>query len=119
MQAGGLHLHLSARGGGAPPLTCLSDKAAKLYYGCKKAAAANVESVFSGAGKFTEEAGSAGPILISRIVKLHYNWKYAFLRPSMDEIIEHYHAKFKRKPNAAAAAAVASAVASGDPVSHG
>ena len=28
--------------------------------GCKKAAAANEESVFSGAGKFTEEAKSAG-----------------------------------------------------------
>ena len=48
--------------------------------GCKKAAAANVESVFSGAGKFTQEAKSAGHMLLSRMVRLHYNWKYPFLR---------------------------------------
>jgi len=50
--------------------------------GCKMAAAGNVESVFSGAGKFCEEAPSAGPTLLQRIVKLHYNWKYIFLRPT-------------------------------------
>jgi len=48
--------------------------------GCKKSAAANVESVFSGAGKFTAEALSTGAELLSRMVKLHYNWKYFFLR---------------------------------------
>ena len=41
--------------------------------GPKKAAAANVESVFSGAGKFTDEAKSAGPKLVSRVTKLHYD----------------------------------------------
>ena len=41
--------------------------------GCKRAAAANVESVFSGAGKFTDEASSAGHVLLRRMVKLHYN----------------------------------------------
>ena len=44
--------------------------------GCKKSAAANVESVFSGAGKFTDEAKSAGHVLISRIVRLHYQYNY-------------------------------------------
>ena len=39
--------------------------------GCKKSAAANVESVFSGAGKFTAEASSTGSELLSRMVKLH------------------------------------------------
>lgn len=43
--------------------------------GCKKVAASNVESVFSGAGKFTEEAKLTGPVLLQRIVKLHYNFK--------------------------------------------
>ena len=32
--------------------------------GCKKVAAANVESVFSGAGKFTLEAKSTGPVYL-------------------------------------------------------
>lgn len=43
----------------------------------KKSAAAYVESVFSGAGKFTAEAKSAGLKLLERMVKLH-NWKYLY-----------------------------------------
>ena len=66
--------------------------------GCKKSAAANVESVFSGAGKFTEEAGSAGHKLISRIVRLHYNWKYPFLRPTTQQVCNRYMAKFQDFP---------------------
>ena len=65
--------------------------------GCKKAAAANVESVFSGAGKFTSEAKSTGPTLLSRIIKSHYNWKYVFLRPTVGEITERYLAKFQSR----------------------
>ena len=38
--------------------------------GCKKAASDNVESVFSGAGKFTAEAPLVGALTLSRIVKL-------------------------------------------------
>ena len=49
--------------------------------GCKRSAAANVESVFSGAGKFTAEAPSTGAELLSRMVKLHYNWKYSSFTP--------------------------------------
>ena len=67
--------------------------------GCKKSAAANVESVFSGAGKFADEAGSAGHVLLPRIVRLHYNWKYDFLRPTMNQIVNCYLAKFQ--PNVA------------------
>ena len=63
--------------------------------GCKKAAAANVESVFSGAGKFTSEAPSTGAKLLQRMVKLHYNWKYPFLRPTMEKIIGRYNLKFR------------------------
>ena len=95
---------------------------------CKKAASANVETVFSGAGKFMAEvhapslplpfccspclplpfgchpqhrlllgrqAPHAGAPLLSRIVKLHYNWKYPFLRPSIKEIVERYNIKFR------------------------
>ena len=44
---------------------------------------------------------------------LHYNWKYAFVRPTMDEIIERYNAKFKSKPDAADVDVVASAIVAG------
>ena len=60
---------------------------------CKRAAAANVESVFSGAGKFTDEASSAGHVLLRRMVKLHYNWKFEFVRPTIDEVCERYKLK--------------------------
>lgn len=77
--------------------------------GCKKAAAANVESVFSGAGKFTEEAKSAGHVLLSRIIRLHYNYNYPFLRPTLKQVKERYDAKFRptvlQRARAAAAAA--------------
>jgi hypothetical protein len=98
--------------------------------GCNKSAAANVESVFSGAGKFTEEvctalpahsvsrptatthprlpprcvptvlspwpaqAKSVGPILLQRMVRLHYNWKYPFLRPTILQVTTRYNAKW-------------------------
>jgi hypothetical protein len=62
--------------------------------GCKRAAAANVVFVFSGAGKFTEEAKFVGPKLLQCMVKLHYNWKYAFLRPTIEEVCTRYTAQF-------------------------
>ena len=85
--------------------------------GCKKAAAANVESVFSGAGKFTEEARSAQPTLLQRMIKLHYNWKYSFLRPTIEQVCKLYKEKFGTDaptpdaptPNAAPATAPAPA----------
>ena len=49
--------------------------------------------VFSGAGKFMEEAGSAGHVLLRRMIKLHYNWKYFFIRPTVEEVCERYLAK--------------------------
>ena len=42
------------------------------------------------------QAPLAGPTLLSRLVKLHYNWKYLFLRPTIIEIIERYNLKFRR-----------------------
>ena len=35
--------------------------------------------------------------LLQRMVKLHYNWKYTFLRPSLAKIIERYNLKFGAK----------------------
>ena len=73
--------------------------------GCKKAASANVETVFSGAGKFTEEAKSTGPTLLRRMVKLHYNWKYTFLRPSIEQVIRRYKEKWPGQTGKVAAMA--------------
>jgi len=63
---------------------------------CKEFAAANVESVLSGVGqaKLTAEAPSTGAELLSRMVKLHYNWKYLFHHPTMSQINERYNLKF-------------------------
>ena len=63
--------------------------------GCKKSAATNFESVFSGAGKFTAEVPWTGAELLSRMVKLHYNWKYLFLHPTMSKMTERYNLKFQ------------------------
>ena len=82
--------------------------------GCKKVASANVETVFSGAGKFTEEAKSVGSTLLRRVVKMHYNWKFPFLRPSTMEVVARYNQKWPRGkagPEAAAAAQAAKRVA--------
>ena len=79
--------------------------------GCKKAAAANVESVFPGAGKFTEEAKSAQADLLQRMIKMHYNWKYPFLRPTIEEVCKRYKEKFSSDAAAAATPATAPAPA--------
>ena len=65
----------------------------------------NVETVFSGAGKFTEEAKSTGPTLLRRMVKLHYNWKYTFLRPSIEQVIRRYKEKWPGQTGKVAAMA--------------
>ena len=73
------------------------------------------------AGKFTGEVKSTAPKLISRMVKLHYNWKYEFLRLTIKEIIERYNQKFRPTVHAklvaaaarTAAAAAAAAASSG------
>ena len=56
-------------------------------------AAANVESVFSGAGKFTLEAKATGAVYLRQIVKVHYNWKYPCLQPTEKAIIARYMLK--------------------------
>ena len=61
--------------------------------GPNKAASANVETVFSGAGKFSKEAELASPDLLRRMVRLHYAWKYAFLRAPNKDIVDRYNKK--------------------------
>ena len=40
------------------------------------------------------QAKSVGAVHLSRTVKLHQNWKYPFLRPTIEEIIQRYQTKF-------------------------
>jgi hypothetical protein len=60
--------------------------------GCKRSAAANVETVFSGAGKFMDEAGSAGHTILRHMVKLLQLQVqlYRFIRPTVDEVCARY-----------------------------
>ena len=56
------------------------------------------------------QAKSAGPVLLKRKVKLHYNWKFTFIRPTIKEVIQRDKFKF-HGITAAMAAAVEAAVA--------
>ena len=51
------------------------------------------------------QAKSTGPALLSRIVRLHYNWNYEFLRPTVAAVVERYKLKFGHDIAAVAAAA--------------
>ena len=52
------------------------------------------------------QATFAGPTLLhaAHMVKLHYNWKYIFLRPTIEEITKRYKDKFGRPSGEAAPA---------------
>ena len=43
------------------------------------------------------KAPLVGATLLERMIKLHYNWKHVFLRPTMKEIIKRYNEKFRPK----------------------
>eukprot|EP00854_Cymbomonas_tetramitiformis_P021779 gene21779-26198_t len=55
----------------------------------KKAASANVEQVFSGAGSLLADfhAGNLSPELLQAYMFIRHNWQYTFLRPTTEEII--------------------------------
>ena len=40
-------------------------------------------------------------MLLSRMGRLHYNWKYLFLRPTIGEVVKRYLEKFHKKEVAA------------------
>ena len=58
--------------------------------GCAKVASANVETVFSGAGCISMKSHCLGPQILSDYAFLHYNYKYDWLRPTLEEIVEAY-----------------------------
>ena len=57
------------------------------------------------------QATFAAPTLQQRMVKLHYNWKYVFLRPTVEEIFERYKQKFGGSACASASSSVVTAPA--------
>jgi hypothetical protein len=58
--------------------------------GCTKVASANVEVVFSGAGRISMKSHCLDPKLLSDYVFLHYNYRYDWLRPKLEEIVATY-----------------------------
>jgi hypothetical protein len=58
--------------------------------GCAKVASANVETVFSGAGRISMKSHCLCPQILSDYAFLHYNYKYDWLRPTLEEIVDAY-----------------------------
>ena len=60
--------------------------------GCAKVAnaSANIETVFSGAGRISAKSRTLSPIILSQYAFCHYNDKYEWLRPSVEEIVAAY-----------------------------
>ena len=54
---------------------------------CAKVTSANVETVFSGAGRISDKSRTLDAELLSDYAFLHYNYKYDWLRPTLDEIV--------------------------------
>ena len=53
---------------------------------------------------------------MSRMVKLHYDWKYPFLRPKVESVVKRYNLKFGNvAPQAQTAEAVAASPGASDP----
>ena len=58
--------------------------------GCAKVASANVEVVFNGAGRISQKSRCLDPQLLSDYSFLHYNYKYDWFRPTLEEIVAAY-----------------------------
>ena len=58
--------------------------------GCAKVSSANVETVFSGAGRISMKSNCVDPEILSNYAFLHYNYKYDWLRPTLEEIVDTY-----------------------------
>ena len=81
-------------------------------------ASANVETVFSGAGRISMKSHCLGPQLLSNYAFLHYNYreimlfigkpmgrsivisnyKYDWLRPTLEEIVDSYTKLYGKEP---------------------
>ena len=63
---------------------------------CNKLASANVEGIFAGAATLLSNfhAGSMSADVLELYIFVHSNWKYEWLRPSDEEILNAYQAKY-------------------------
>jgi len=57
---------------------------------CAKVASANVEVVFSGAGRISMKSHCLDPQFLRDYAFLHYKYKYDWLRPKLEEIVAAY-----------------------------
>ena len=58
--------------------------------GCAKLASANIETVFSGAGRISNKSRLLAAQVLSDYCFRHYNYHFDWLRPQLDEIIKAY-----------------------------
>ena len=58
--------------------------------GPAKIASANVETVFSGAGRISAKSRTLSPLILSDYAFCHYNYQYDWLRPTLEEIVAAY-----------------------------
>ena len=56
--------------------------------GCAKLASANIETVFSGAGRISNKSRLLAAQVLSDYCFRHYNYHFDWLRPQLDEIIK-------------------------------
>ena len=59
--------------------------------GSKRAASASVETVYSGATKLSDGSERMADDVLAAYIFCHYNWKFEFLRPSIQEIVDEYN----------------------------
>jgi len=58
--------------------------------GSKRASSASVETVYSGATNMSDKACQLGDNELAAYIFNHYNWKFDFLRLTVQEIVDEY-----------------------------
>ena len=65
--------------------------------GPAKLASANIETIFSGAGRLSKKSRKMSAQLLSDYSFIHYNYKYEWLRPAVTEIVAMYKQIYGKK----------------------
>jgi hypothetical protein len=65
--------------------------------GPAKLASANIETIFSGAGRLSKKSRKMSAQLLSDYCFIHYNYKYEWLRPAVTEIVAMYKQIYGKK----------------------
>ena len=64
----------------------------------KRAASASVETVYSGATKLADGSEKLADDVLAAYIYCHYNFKFEFLRPTIDEIVAEYKKAHGNQP---------------------